>query len=150
MINTLKIPFILKGPYHDQPSFYMLKYSFCLVPRHICCPNWIFDSPTIKQKLEFLAQVWHVKVAIQNNKWHKKVAIWNNKWHAKQAIQNIVLDTQFCMPLIVPDSQFCVPLIVPDSHFCVPHQCEEFQFFLDCGTIKDPIRTTNMSLNSAK
>ena len=161
MINTLKIPFILKGPYHDQPSFYMLKYSFCLVPRHICCPNWIFDSPTIKQKLKFLALVrhvkvairnnkWHVKMAIRNNKWHVKMAIRNNKWHAKQAIQNIVPDSQFCVPLIVPDSQFCVPLIVPDSHFYVPHQCEEFQFLLDCGTIKDPIRTTNMSLNSAK
>ena len=43
----------LKGPYH-QLSFYMLKHSFCWVQRLICCPNWVFDSPTIKQKLKFI------------------------------------------------------------------------------------------------
>ena len=40
----------LKGPYHDELSFYMLKYWFCWVQRHICGPNWIFDSPTGTQK----------------------------------------------------------------------------------------------------
>ena len=172
MTPITRIFLVLKGPYHDQPTFYMLKHLFCRFQRHFCCPDWIFDSPRIKQKLKFLALVrhvklairnnrWHVKKAIRNNKWHAKMAIRNNKWHAKQAIHKIVPDSQFCVPPIVPDSRFRVPLnvpdslfyvppIVPDSHFYVPHQCEEFQFLLDCGTIKDPIRTTNMSLNSAK
>ena len=79
---------VLKGPYHDQPTFYMLKHLFCRFQRHFCCPDWIFDSPRIKQKLKFLALVRHVKLAIRNNRWHVKKAIRNNKWHAKMAIRN--------------------------------------------------------------
>ena len=78
----------LKGPYHDQLSFYKLKHSFCWVQRHICCSNRIFDSPTIKQNLKFLLLARHIKLAIQNNKWHAKLAIRNNKWHANLAIRN--------------------------------------------------------------
>ena len=111
---------VLKGPYHDQVSFYMLKHTFCCVQRHICLPYLIFDSPTINQKLKFLALVRQVKMAIRYKKWHAKLAIRNNKWHTKLTIQNKILDSLFCVPLIVPDSHFHVPLIVPDSHFYMP------------------------------
>ena len=118
--NFLSFVF-LKGPYHDQLSFYMFQHSCCLVQKHIRSPNWIFDSPTIKQKLKFFALVRHAKVAIRNNKWHAKLAIRNNKWHAKLAIRKNKWHVKIAIRNIVPDSQFCVPLIVPDSHFYVPH-----------------------------
>ena len=62
----------------------------------------------------------------------------------------IVSNKHFHVPLIVPDSHVYMPLIVLDGHFYVHPECEEFYFLLDCETIKDQIRTTNMSLNSAK
>ena len=120
----------LKGPYHDQLTFYMLKHLFCWFQRHFCCLDWIFDSPRIKKILKFLALVRHAKMAIRNNKWHAKKAIRNNKWHAKMAIQNNLMDSLFCVPLIVPDSHFRVPLIVPDSLFYVPSNVPDSQFYV--------------------
>ena len=110
-----------KGTLSRSAIFYMLKYWFCWVHKHICCPYWIFDSPRIKQKLKFLALVRHVKVAIRNNKWHVKVAIRNNKWHAKLAIRNNKWHTKLAIRNNILDSLFCMPLIVPDSHFYMPH-----------------------------
>ena len=72
--NFLSFVF-LKGPYHDQLSFYMFQHSCCLVQKHIRSPNWIFDSPTIKQKLKFLALVRHVKV-----KWLSRTIKGTHNW----------------------------------------------------------------------
>ena len=108
----------LKGSYHDQLSFYLLKHSFCWAQRHICWLNLIFDSPTIKQKLKFLVLVRHVKLAIRNNKWHTKLAIRNNKWHTKLAIRKNTLSSLFCMPLI---SWYC--LFLSDCYYSFELKC---------------------------
>ena len=112
---------------------YMLKHIL-LSSETYCCPNWIFDSPTTKQKLEFLALVRYVKVAIQNYTWHVKLAIRNNKWDIKLAICNKTCYSEqyFGQPILC--TTYCSEQ--PLSTFMCLTSARNFSFCLIVGLSK--------------
>ena len=78
----------------------MLKYLFCLVQRHICCPNWIFDRPTIRQKLKFLVLMRKLLVRIASFVCHPMFQIASFACHLLFWIASFVCLLLFQIPLL--------------------------------------------------